>query len=275
MCLILAMHPGCNMPDALWANALVYNPHGYGVSYPEDGKIVIEKRLNWDIFEFADRVRQLSDKPRLVHMRYATVGKIDDDNCRPFHVVKGNQPNHNWAFCHNGTLRIDGLVPKNSEWNDSRHFLVKYLQPIMKHNPDVIKEPAFQNILLKTIGINRLAFINGNGEFVILNSDRGFSTQHGGIWMSNGYSISTPWDKDRENPQGKVELLLLEQLAKEKSDKRKAKLSIRRKSRNAIANLYKDKELDTWYRIVNGKRVYSEDWPDAITIEAKIAEQAK
>ena len=94
MCVIIVKkQPGKLDPD-IAAQALCYNPHGFGIQTLDDGQVY----RTMDIREAADWLT--SERPFVFHSRLTTVGETNLENTHPVQVNE-----HNWLF-HNGTVAV-------------------------------------------------------------------------------------------------------------------------------------------------------------------------
>lgn len=79
------------------------NPHGYGLMYDDDRKVIKEpvKANESDTLKAAlDSIEP--QKNMLAHIRFATVGSVDDSNCHPF--TGSDISGRTWTMIHNGTI---------------------------------------------------------------------------------------------------------------------------------------------------------------------------
>lgn len=79
------------------------NPHGWGMMYDTDRRIVKGAENASDSGELMDMLESIDpQKTLLAHIRYATVGKIKIENCHPFsgRDISGRE----WTLIHNGTI---------------------------------------------------------------------------------------------------------------------------------------------------------------------------
>ena len=92
MCVIIVKKQPGKLDPSIAAQALSYNPHGFGIQTLDDGTIY----HTMDIKEAQDWLK--SERPYVFHARLTTVGETSLENCHP---VKINE--HNSLF-HNGTV---------------------------------------------------------------------------------------------------------------------------------------------------------------------------
>jgi hypothetical protein len=80
---------------------------------------------------------------------------------------------------HNGIIRDY----ETSETYCDSAMLAKDLDSIVTENPDVVFTDGFSSLLKKIIGLDKLAFMNRDGKFRIINSKQGHWDE--GVWFSN------------------------------------------------------------------------------------------
>lgn len=101
MCLIIHKPKGKRIPTDIIQRAKVINPHGFGVTYLDNGK-------TRKLFSYANIDHILAtSRPLVAHFRFATVGTIDTDNIHPFHIDK------NTVIFSNGTVAGYGTKTKS------------------------------------------------------------------------------------------------------------------------------------------------------------------
>lgn len=172
MCLIIASPKGIAPDMAVVRNAILDNPHGWGVVAACNGKLTAKRGFGLDSLTRA--IKRLNG-PYLIHFRYATHGAVGIANCHPFKV------NRDCYMVHNGVLHIP-LV--DSRYSDSWHFARNYARPyIGTHGYSTLVADA-EHFIGRG---NKLAFLRRNGELLIANEAAG--TWDGGLWYSNDYSF--------------------------------------------------------------------------------------
>ncbi len=175
MCLIIASPEGLRPDMDIVANAVLDNPHGWGVVSAHQGKLTVTRGFRLPGLYRA--IRKLKG-PYLIHFRLATHGAVNIGNCHPFKV------NPDCYMVHNGILRIPLI---DTRYSDSWHFAANYVRPyLVTHGYSNLIQDAEQFIGR----YNKLAFIQRNGEVLIANELAG--TWKGGLWYSNDHSF--PWD---------------------------------------------------------------------------------
>jgi len=181
MCLAIASK-GKKVTEEEIRNAFAHNHDGAGFAYVKDHEIVIEKGF-FTANELIEAYNQIPDSlPHLLHFRLATAGKEDATNCHPFRVSA------NIAFIHNGVMSD---MRTCSDYSDTFYLNEDFLKPILARRYALLKELAFQKMLEEFIGgFNKLAFINKEGELIIINEDAGHWDDDDQIWFSNRSYVS-------------------------------------------------------------------------------------
>ena len=94
MCVIIVKKQPGKLDPSIAAQALAYNPHGFGIQTLDDGNIY--RTMN--IAEAQDWLQ--SERPYIFHSRLTTMGETNLANTHPVQVNE-----HNWLF-HNGTVQV-------------------------------------------------------------------------------------------------------------------------------------------------------------------------
>lgn len=149
MCVILHFLPGSMIPKEQFFNAVYNNPDGWGLILKDgNNKIQVlrdcpdggnDPEVLWQLIE------KNKDIDRVLHVRHATKGGTNLENCHPFEAYISDS--RQVYFMHNGTLssfgagytsygngygRIQG-VPEKSGKSDSLDFCEKILIPALQH----------------------------------------------------------------------------------------------------------------------------------------------
>ena len=84
------------------------NPHGWGMMYENGGRVTV--RSAEKAAESAVLPALLGELPpqraMLAHIRYATVGRVREENCHPF--TAADITGREWTLIHNGTIYSGG-----------------------------------------------------------------------------------------------------------------------------------------------------------------------
>lgn len=182
MCIAILTTPGTAVDKKVFRRCWWNNQHGFGMAYnnPRDASaVVIDKGYMtidsaWKAYNrLADTVGK--DSPMLLHFRAATVGEKSVNNCHPFKVKGG-------AMIHNGTFFRDSTLKKSDTCvvAETMHNELTY-ENLTKNKKEF--DEAF--------GYNRVAFLYGNGKYVLFSEH--YNSRNGqvgqwcdGIWYSNG-----------------------------------------------------------------------------------------
>jgi hypothetical protein len=178
MCLIIASFQGTLPSKELLERAWEDNNHGWGIMWAENGTVRNVKGFRLD--SLMRNVNNREGSPFVVHLRWATHGLVNTQNCHPFKVTKGLQ------LMHNGVM----LQPEtDKDMSDSWHFAqelrdlcVKYPGLDTSDNEDSLV--AFTE---KVCGTSKIAFMYSDGTIAIANEKMG--SEYEGLWLSNEYSI--------------------------------------------------------------------------------------
>tara|TARA_R110002074_G_scaffold86269_2_gene190575 strand:+ start:357 stop:1217 length:861 start_codon:yes stop_codon:yes gene_type:complete len=80
MCLIIHKPAGKKIPADIIKRAKLVNPHGFGITYLDDG-------FTFKTMDYGKVAKAIdTDRALVCHFRYATVGNIDLNNAHPFNV---------------------------------------------------------------------------------------------------------------------------------------------------------------------------------------------
>lgn len=188
MCLLITAPAGAgaDLEDDWLEDFHWWNSDGYGFMFAQDGKLHIHRSLGKKE-EFIADWRKYANVERAVHLRMRTHGDVDLVNCHPYEVIPGKI-----ALMHNGVLHTGNDADKSK--SDTWHFIQDYLRPLLTRDPELMLEPAFQELVAEFIGTtNRLVLLDNNGNMVTINEDEGVYWE--GMWLSNEYAWSSPNNK--------------------------------------------------------------------------------
>ena len=130
-------------------------------------------------FNFNSDWNSNKDKTFLIHFRYATHGLKNVDNVHPFKV------NTNLVFAHNGIINC---VDDDNKLSDTQMYNKQVLQ---KLDNSFLESNAIKLLIEESIGSSKLAFLDSNGHYTIINESSGHWNKHKSIWYSNdGYKKS-------------------------------------------------------------------------------------
>lgn len=204
MCLITL-----NKPESLSAPASVLTPQefeislgrnsdGCGFMWVHDNKIMTRKFLDEDdVTRMFWKELITFGEPFAMHMRMATNGDVNTDNCHPFKVLaKDDGDPIDLYVMHNGVLSAHAADRSRS---DTVAYTEKVLQPLLKSNHNLLSNPAFCAMLERDIGYNnKLLFLDSLNNYTIINKEKGVTRDAG--WLSNTYSITPPPPPVKHDP---------------------------------------------------------------------------
>ena len=182
MCLLVVQKPNTKMSNKKISNAWDSNSDGSGYSFSKDGKIITKKYMDLKSFKsnFNSDWNSNKDKTFLIHFRYATHGLKNVSNVHPFKV------NENLVFAHNGIINC---VEDDNKLSDTQMFNKEVLQKLDK---SFLKNDVQKLLIENSIGSSKLAFLDSNGHYTIINESDGHWNENNSIWYSNdGYKRST------------------------------------------------------------------------------------
>jgi hypothetical protein len=161
----------------------LYNSDGLGIMYAEDGELVVKKFLPKSAqAAYQVYLDHAYGRDCVIHWRMKTHGDIDIMNCHPHRVLD------NVYMAHNGVLSTGNA--KDTRLSDTIHYINDYILPIVKDNPDVIFEEAFQRVIGAHIGSgNKFIFLDDMGRMSIINQHQ--FVKYKGCLLSNTYAWSS------------------------------------------------------------------------------------
>lgn len=167
MCVIIQINKDQEMfPRREFISALGYNRDGIGIlTYDEENGLCVTKSVKRMKAEEAYEMVKaaVAGKDALVHLRMATHGSVNTDNCHPFPVLEESDERTPIWMMHNGVISGVKCGPDES---DTRAFVREFLRPLLlKHSDlDLMNDEKLQSDLHKVITGNRLAFMDGKGS---------------------------------------------------------------------------------------------------------------
>ena len=184
MCLIVYNKDGKKLNKESMQAAHTRNNDGCGVTWVENGKVKITKGM-FDFESFWEFLTKLEGIRHAIHFRSATQGPANMENSHPYIIIPGKL-----VVMHNGILsNFDDDRTKS----DTRLFAESLTAKIK--NGTLTPESFFDEHIIKeldkSLGWNKLLFLNNKNEVAIVNENSG--TWIDGIWYSNTYSINAPY----------------------------------------------------------------------------------
>lgn len=211
MCVMGLVKPGQEFtPDHIETIYHRGNNDGFGLAYVEgerneQGKLIKPGRVKlvksmgmaYELKEIF--AKQLEKKvPFLFHLRNATAGEKNLENCHPYQIlnIDDGDPIDLFMF-HNGTMR-NAWVQKDK--SDSRCFAEIHLRGILRERPSMMYEDGFRYFLSTMIDGNKLMFLDNRERVSIINYELG-SIQPSGVWLSTKEKVE-PYKPYRSTTTG-------------------------------------------------------------------------
>jgi hypothetical protein len=120
--------------------------------------------------EIAKIYEQHMDNNIAVHVRNATLGEENKENCHPVTILSKDLGHKiDLEMMHNGTIKD---VQVDKKFSDSYNFGTKFLRGYLEeHGYNVLYSPSFQRFLCALIGPNKLLFLDSFEHFLVINRD--------------------------------------------------------------------------------------------------------
>lgn len=198
MCLIIEREPHFEIPYDKFETAIINNPDGYGLSFPDDdGLSVFRTHLEPDPEKLYRLVNEeLIDKKIMLHLRYTTVGETILRNAHPFPVLERNKDGIDLRMAHNGTLG-KFRPSKGSKESDTRVFVKEFVRPLFKRmalglEPEELLQDTFIKRLLEDqlTAASVLTFLDDQGNSLICNEKGNGGKKEDKWYYSNTYSFN-------------------------------------------------------------------------------------
>lgn len=199
MCLITINTTETTFTAAWLLDFFDYNADGLGVMYAEEGVLTIEKfvpKTEAEVLKFYSE--HVAGREAVVHWRMKTHGKIDAANAHPYQVLNMKEHGLDLWMVHNGIL--SGVNADRKEMSDTWHFIRDTVRPILIENVDMLRNPAFIELLEDRIGSsNKLVFLDNLGRQTVIN-EAAFH-DFSGAKLSNTYAWSSHSKHNLEAPE--------------------------------------------------------------------------
>ena len=174
MCLAIYKPKGVRIKKKYLRNGFDHNEDGAGFAVVRQGKVAVYKGY-FTFDDFWSAYEEFGNETALIHFRWSTHGKINEDNTHPFEMCGGR-----FALIHNGILNIDTSSDKTK--SDTRHYVDLILTPLFERMP--FDHPSVKFLVESAIGDNnKLVVLRGDGAHCIYNEHKG--EWHKGAWYSN------------------------------------------------------------------------------------------
>lgn len=113
------------------------NPHGWGMMYENGGRVILREPVCASESSFLSDITDSlpPQKALLAHIRFATVGSINENNCHPF--TGTDNSGREWTLIHNGTIfrgrHNHRYAAIQSGDTDSERFFLSLLDTMNEH----------------------------------------------------------------------------------------------------------------------------------------------
>ena len=195
MCLIIKSDNASELKQNLLTSAYHNNSDGFGGMFLADGKIQTFKHLpktEADVVSLWDKYKDMKI-PMGLHFRFTTNGGTNKSNCHPFEVLNMKQHNRSIWVMHNGPQLPTPMIDVDK--SDTHQYVKWVLRPMLAHNPELLYNSDWRDMIEESIGSDKLLFLDGsNGKFTIINEDHGETMDN--MWLSNTYSIQRGMGSD-------------------------------------------------------------------------------
>lgn len=139
MCVIIGLTKNQVINEAKLKNAVLNNPHGFGLVTTNAGKLEVyhkfDERGNNPEVVARELEKRKDAEMRYLHVRYCTRGDKSRENTQPFTVFKSKD--RRIEFMHNGSLSNKHTVTPTGITkdfpSDTRLFAQQYLSPMLYH----------------------------------------------------------------------------------------------------------------------------------------------
>ena len=190
MCIIIQGNP-VDITKKHLKNAYRNNPHGFGVTYLLDNKVIQEKIYPKSFKDIKRLYKKHKYKTTNIglHFRYCTVGKKTAYNSHPYNVLN-KEHKYQMSFMHNSPELPHVL--ENENRSDSFFFVKQFLAPIISRDISLIKNEEFLKNLEEIINLKT------DSRILILDNFKKDFTRVGNwieqdkLFLSNTYGLREP-----------------------------------------------------------------------------------
>jgi predicted glutamine amidotransferase len=208
MCVIIYKQANAIVCPSVIKYAYDNNPHGFGLMYAEDKQVKVIKGL-YDLTQIYNIWNNFLDKDIAVHFRWATVGKISEENLHPFPLMNKAEDKKDLYLMHNGTIR-DLPFNENVDLSDTNILVNILKEKIKKEGLFSVLSDKRLTTLGKAIGKSKLLLMDDTNKIRIVNKEMGVTV--GDVWFSNQYSLTKDYRKNL--PKSDIENWLTEDTVK-------------------------------------------------------------
>ena len=156
------------------------NPHGWGMMYEDCGRTILKEPVRADESCFlGDILDSFSPKKTvLAHIRFATVGSINENNCHPF--TGTDNSGREWTLIHNGTIFNGKHNHRYSAFQtgdtDSERFFLSLLDNMNEHISRAVPNERerfeiINNFIVDNAPRNKLNLIIYDGDMLYVHKN--------------------------------------------------------------------------------------------------------
>lgn len=182
MCLIMFSRNVNRIKDTWYKNSKETNKDGFGVMFPEHGRLIVKKALNdKDQDALFDEIkhRVKPGTPIATHQRFGTSGVKDTTNVHPFKLLSIDEGDSiDLYMMHNGIISIKEI----GNLCDTATYAEYVLRPMLKNDNNLWRTHAFKVLMDLGIGSSKLLFMDNKGNVEFVGEDRGEWKQK--VWLS-------------------------------------------------------------------------------------------
>ncbi len=181
------------------------HPHGWGLATGEEDHLLIEKEPVQATKSTYLHYRLTSDihaKTTLAHIRYATMGHVEYENCHPFQ--KKDNTGRIWTLIHNGTIfeypEMEPYIQIQKGQTDSERILLYFLENINEVGKELSVQERCElldKLVIKLSVGNKINFMLFDEEILYVHCNYYGSLHY--LNKNDGYIFSTqplsnePW----------------------------------------------------------------------------------
>jgi predicted glutamine amidotransferase len=176
MCIVIVKTEQTDIPKEQLKESFDNNRDGSGYLFAMNGNLTIKKGFFVfnDFYDNYSRDMEKFNNPvSIIHFRITTHGLTNKLNCHPFLV------NDEIGFAHNGMIDFVDDHKKKSDTMMFRNDILRNMPSKWIFNDSVLK------LMEESIGTSKLAFLDRNGNYRIVNEDLGHWNKNETIWYSN------------------------------------------------------------------------------------------
>ena len=182
------------------------NNDGFGLAYvegdryengPKKGRLVRPGRIKsvksmGGPIELKKIYEEHKGKNLIMHLRNATHGEKDLDNCHPYPILNIDEGDSiDLVMMHNGSIQN---VQVDRKFSDSYNFATIHLRNLFRdRGPSILYEESFRYLVCSLIGANnKLMFLDNRERVTIINYEQGSIHPATVVWLSTKDNLQLP-----------------------------------------------------------------------------------